>query len=175
MTVNVDTELGAGHFVPYRGPSNIVNPTGSIEIAMTGTGDGSGGFFNLNLLANRIEFGFHPILVLTLVEANDNLAAIAERFLQYSAQGNERLSQAISIPKVALPTGADFTSIWSGSELAVPVEPNGEGTRGLFTVHWDVNTNLEVYFARIFGLLFDAEALAREVGVDMPDIFYGVR
>ncbi len=175
MTVNVTTEFGTALFIPYRGPSWVVNPVASFQLSLTGTGDGSGGFVNLQVVANRVEFGFHPIIILTLVEANDNLSATSERFLQYASIGNERLANAFTIPKVPLPSGADFISIWSGSELAVPVEPDGAGARNIFVVHWDTNTNAEVYLARIFGLMFDAEALAREVGAEMPDIFYGVR
>ena len=175
MTVTDNTELGTALYVPFRGVSRVVNPVASINMSLEATGDGSGGSVNAHVLANRIEFGFHPIVILTLVEARDNLAATSQRFLQYSSVGNERLQGAITIPKVPIANGNDFISVWSGGELAVPVEPDGAAGRNIFTIQWATNTNVEVYRVFIFGLVFDAEAIAREVGVPLPDIFYGVR
>ncbi len=81
----------------------------------------------------------------------------------------------MTLPKVPVDDGADFVSIWSGSELAIPVEFDGAGGRNIFTIIFRTNTNTEVYSVNIFGLLFNAETLARQVGAHMPDIFYGVR
>ncbi len=175
MTVTDNTELSSGLYVPFRGTNKVSDPIGSIQLTLSATGDGSAGQVNAHVLANRIEFGFHPILILTLVEAKDNLAATSERFLQYSSVGNERLGSAITIPKVPIAHGSDFIANWSGSELAIPVEPDGLAGRNIFTVQWATNTNTEVYTCFIFGLLFDAERIAKGVAVHLPDIFYGVR
>lgn len=175
MTVTDNTELKTACYVPYRGTSRVTDPSGSFSLSLTGTGDSSGGYVNLHVLANKLEFGYHPIIVVTSATLKDNLAATSQRRFEFSSVANERLCAAVSIPKVPVADGSDWISIYSGGELAVPIEPDGVAGRNIFTCGWRTNTNTKVYTAFIFGLIWDAEELAREVGAQMPDIFYGVR
>ncbi len=81
MTVTDNQEFGTAVFTPFRGTNPVTDPIGSINLFLQATGDGSGGVVNMHVLANAIEFGVHPILILTLVAAFDNLAATSERAL----------------------------------------------------------------------------------------------
>ncbi len=175
MTVTVNTEMATAVFVPYRGTNRVTDPMGSFFLSLTGTGDGSGGNVNLHVLSNQQEFGVHPIFVVTQAQLKDNLAATSERRFEFSSVGNSRVGAALSIPKVPIADGADFISVFAGGELAVQIEPDGVSGRNIFTCGWRTNTNTEVYTAFIFGLVWDAETIARQVDAHMPDIFYGVR
>jgi len=178
LTVTDNNEFSAGLYVPYRGLAPGVQPSGSWSTQMTATGDGSGGQVNVNLFMSKIEFGFHPIFTLQYCMSVDNLAAADEVIFQYSVVGNERLRSAVSIGKTPIANGTSFFAVWVGEDLPIPIEPDlGSDitTRTVATVQWQTNTDTKAYQVNLFGMVWDAEVLARQVGAKMPDYFFGVR
>ncbi len=177
MTVTVLTSFGDGLYVPYRGLSKGDNPAGTYSHIMSGVGDGSGGTIVLRMRMQRLEFGFHPILTLVIVEATDNTAAVDQVLFQYEvAPGNERLSTALTIPKDSLVSVTGSRVVFLGQDLPIPIEPVSEVLTGAFLIQYQTNTNAANYNVRLFGMLWDAEVLARSPNrLHVPEQFFGVR
>ncbi len=177
MALSVDVEFRDGLYVPYRGLVKGENPAGTYSALMSATGNASGGALQLVMRARRLEFGFHPIITLVLVETSDNLAAADEQLFQYNvAPGNERVALAMSIPKVTAASTTGFRSLYRGEDLPIPIEPVSETDQAIFLVSWQTNTDTKVYQVRVFAMIWDAEVLARSPGgMRMPEQFFGVR
>ncbi len=179
MAVSANIELRDGNFVPYRGLVKGENPEGTLSHRGSATGDATGGAVQIVMRARRLEFGFHPIITLVMVEANDNLAAADQQLFQYNVTpGNERigLTHALGIRKISIATVSGFRSNWLGEDLPIPIECISETDQAIFLVQWATNTDTKTYNMNMFAMLWDAEKLAKMPGTaHMPEQFFGVR
>lgn len=179
MSVTDVTLFQDGLFVPYRGLAKGVQPAGTYSALLAGTGDAGGGTVNLQMSMRSVEFGFHAVLTMVLIEANDNLASPVEVLFQYSATpGNERVDSAavLSVRKLPVDSIGLNRANWLGQDLPIPIESTSIAGATAFNVAWATNTDTKLYTARVFGQLWDAEVLARMPGLAvMPEQFFGVR
>ncbi len=175
MAVATTRFVGAGLYVPFRGVDRAVSPVGTYSIDAQATGDGSGGTVDILMNMSYIEFGFHPILVMTRVTALDELATpIGVRF-RYAASGNERLEANIDQLVLAV-AGVGAVSYTEFNALPVVIEPIRDGG-DVMAITWATNENADTYHLHLFGLLFDAEAMARtkEKGSAIDMLLAGIR
>lgn len=179
MTVTDVTLFQDGLYVPYRGLAKGIQPAGTYSALLSGTGDAGGGTVNLQMSMRKVEFGFHAVLTMVLVEANDNLASPVEVLFQYSATpGNERVDTAgvMSVRKLPVSSIGLNRANWLGQDLPIPIESISVAGATAFNIAWATNTDTKLYTARVFGQLWDAEVLARSRGrMVMSDQFFGVR
>lgn len=147
-----------GLYVPFRGVDREAGFVGSLFLDGATTGDASGGAIQIRILMRREEFGFHPIFVPTRVSAFDNATAETVVF-QYAPAGNERISDFTREPKLGI-AGFGGNSMTFES-LGIPIEPDQVDQAEIMGMQWSTNVDTKLYHAHIFGVVYDAEALAR--------------
>lgn len=175
VTLNENVE-DVGLFVPFRGFDREVGPVGTLHCFQTVFGDGSGGTVAILLRMKRVEFGFHPIWVLTRVHTLDQLATPEVVRMSYSASGNERLSFGMN-ENILSAAGPPTSSSVNFRHLQVPIEPSEEAVSQVLSARWSTNTNALTYEFSVFGMLYDAEAMARgkEKGRAADPLLGGIR
>ncbi len=178
MAVNQDREFSTGLYTPFRGFDREAGAIGTYSLLTTAAGTVTAGTVTITVQMNKIEFGFHPIFIITRISTRDELAAAEVILFSYLSDGNERLQGIITEQRlsVALAAGGDFIATFT--ELGVSIEPTEEvATRDAFQVRWGTNTDGKTYTLSVFGVLYDAEALARaKLPGKAPDLLLtGVR
>ncbi len=159
MAISQDRAVAdIGLYVPFRGIDREVGFCGTLFLDASATGDASGGAIQIRILMSKFEFGFHPIFVPTRVSAFDNATAEVVVF-QYGAVGNERISDTTREPKLGV-AGFGGNSMTFES-LGIPIEPILEGGGDVMGMQWLTNVDTKLYHAHIFGVIYDAEAMAR--------------
>ncbi len=175
MSISNTVALSTGLYVPFRGHSRVERPLGSIQVTVSDVGDASGGGVTLAVTMSRIEFGFHPILIWTWVTWQDTAGAPTDVALQYRPAGNERMNNNMTSRGLPIITADSSITVksFSGSELSALIEPDQEEAEVVALI--SDNQNTVNYQGVFFGLLYDAEAMARHVGLLPDPAFYGIR
>jgi len=176
MSVSTARFVASGLYVPFRGIDREVSAVGTLAIDATVTGDGSAGTVTIPLAMARIEFGFHPIWIPTRVFATVNLNSAQEVLFVYETSGNERLQGGMS-EEVTSRVTINGDNVANASLLSIPIEPNQEIASNVFSIRWGANNNGDVYELHMFGVLYDAEAMARgkRPGAAVDTFMAGVR
>jgi len=172
MAVSQDREVAdVGLYTPYRGIDREAGICGTLFIDGAATGDNTGGAMQIRILMARIEFGFHPIFVPTRVSGFDNATAEVVVF-QFSPTGNERISDTTREPKLGV-AGFGGNSMTFES-LGIPIEPDSLAAADVMGMQWLTNADTKLYHAHIFGVVYDAEAMARGKRYGKtPDVLLG--
>ncbi len=177
MSVSTTRFVSAiGLYTPFRGFDREVSAVGTLSLDAALTGDGTGGTITLSLSMERVEFGFHPILLVTRMSSLDGLATAEQVTVEYSSQGNERLNT--DIIETNLPVaGPGSSNIATYSRLGVPIEPNLAAGGDILIARWTTNTDTIVYHLHVFGVVYDAEAMARgyRPGRRADELLAGIR
>jgi len=176
MAISTVRSASAGLYVPFRGVDRAVSPVGTLSIDATETGDASGNPITIILAMAFLEFGFHPIWIPTRVVVIESNAAAQEVLFVYQTAGNERIQAGLSEEITTRVTG-DGDNIGNAQFLSVPIEPDQRAEANVFSARWSVNNNTEVYELHMFGVLYDAEALAagKAPGARVDTFVAGVR
>lgn len=181
MSVSVTVSFSAGLFVPFRTAkrgggvnSGGGDPVGSFYIDGDLTGDASGGTATMVLAMARLEFGFHPIFVPTHIDASDNLATAEIVQLIYDPVGNARLSAGNGIRQSKLSVAGSSTNDLLFDASGVLIEPSEVLQANVLDLVWKSNTDTKIYHFHVFGMMFDAEIMAREY-VKVSELMMGVR
>ncbi len=161
MALSVTRSVGSGLFVPFRGIDRRVSPVGTLSIDATVVGDASGSPVTIVLAMAKEEFGFHPIWIPTRVVVIENNNAAQEVLFVYQTGGNERIQGGLSEEITTRVTG-DGDNVGNAEFLAVPIEPDQQAQADVFSARWAVNTNTNVYELHMFGVLYDAQAMAAD-------------
>lgn len=179
MAIDVSTLVSSGKFVPFRtarrGGRYGKDPVGTLFIDAGATGAAGGGTVTLRIAMARIEFGFHPLFVPTVINTFDTLATPEEVQLFYDSAGNERVvdgSSGIRQTELAV-AGASSNDL----VFTVPgfvIEPDQVAAADVLDFVWATNTDTILYHAHVFGMLFDAEIIAREES-EISELLMGVR
>lgn len=174
MSVSVGQTVGNfGLYVPFRGFDREAGPVGTLFVDVSATGDGSGGTVTLGITMKRLEFGFHPIWVPTRVSSLDGLASPEAVEFMFRSSGNERLNGDLREPALGVAV-AGGNNLAAFNQLGVAVEPTNETAATVLQCLWSTNTNAVVYHLHAFGVLYDAEALARgKRSGKAPDVLLG--
>ncbi len=154
------TVANVGLFTPFRGFDREFGAVGTLYCDAEATGDGSGGTVRINLLMSRLEFGFHPIWVVTNITTTDLLTSAAAVRMAYTSDGNERLSSSLDEAQVAIAAPGN-TNIAAFTNLSVPIEPDIAAGLRVLSALWATNETGDVYHMHVFGPVYDGEALAR--------------
>ncbi len=161
-----------GLYVPYRGIDREAGIVGTLAVDAEATGDGSGGAVTLLITMARQEFGFHPIWVPTRVSTFDQLATPEVVMFQFDPAGNERIADSLREAKLALAGFGGSSAVFD--KLGVPVEPDQVDTTSVLVAQWTTNETGDVYHLHAFGVVYDAEAMARgKVPGRTPDVLLG--
>ncbi len=167
--------FSTGLYVPFRGVDRTVSMVGTYFIDLNDAGEAGGGGVVITLTMGRDEFGFHPIFIPTRISTFDDLAAAEEVRVALIATGNERISAALTERRLPIATAngqsAEFES------LQVPIEPDQLVPAAVLTASWDTNTDTKDYSCKVFGVLYDAEAMAsgKAAGRAVDVLLGGVR
>ncbi len=170
VSTNQDVDT-VGLYVPYRGMDREAGIVGTLFIDGLATGDGSGGAIQIRIRMKRIEFGFHPIFVPTRVSSFDDATAEVV-FFQYVNAGNERISTFTREPKLGVAGFGGNSATFES--LGIPIEPDQEDNAEIMGMQWTTNVTGKLYHAHIFGVMYDAEAMARGKRFGKtPDVLLG--
>ncbi len=176
MSVSTTVNFEDGLYVPFRGVDREAGFVGTFEINGADIGDGSGGTVTVSFASKRLEFGFHPIFVPTRIMTFDDQAAPTTVRVGIVETGNERLSDPFSEAKLSIgvPDTSNFANF---TDLAIPIEVQIETNTDVVQAFWPTNTNAKVYAARLFCVVYDAEAIARGKvqGKSLDTLLGGVR
>lgn len=164
-----------GLYTPYRGFDRAEGPVGTLSIDAEATGDGSGGTMTVRVIMSRIEFGFHPIWVVTRLNTLDGLAAAEAVLMRFAEAGNERLNADFNDAVLAVRQGA--LNVANMEHLGLVIEPDAVTDANVLIADWATNTNSVGYHLHAYGVLFDAEALARRkaFGKGVDPLLSGIR
>ncbi len=175
VSVSNTVAMNEGLYVPFRGVDREASAVGTLHVVNTDTGDGSGGVVTLVYTMTREMFGFHPIFVPTRVLASDDQASATTIRLFYDNTGNERLTGTMFEHQLAVTTVGNNAVNFSA--LSIPIEPQERAATAVLSIVWTTNTNAKVYNGRVFGVMYDAEALSRRKGpgVTIDQLMAGIR
>ncbi len=180
MTVSTTVALetaGVGLYVPFRGVDRAFGPVGTLDAKATTVGDGSGGNVAISLQMKRLEFGFHPLWVPTMISIEDTLATAENPEVLFRGLGNERLldQHCENVVMTAALVGA--RNCGKVEKLGFIIEPDQIGNATGVTCTWATNTNLLLYNLHVYGVVFDGEAMARgkRPGSSVSPLLAGVR
>lgn len=176
MAVTTSVDMATGLFVPWRtakrGGVDGGDPVGTLSLDASATGAAGGGTVTLTITAVDGSFGFHAIWVPTYIALQDNLAAAESPLFSWRAAGNARLDVNLFQTFLSIRgAGTDDVSVMQNA--TVPIEPDNRTATQVMQAIWATNTDTIVYHIHTFGVLFDAELLARAGRI--PDILAGVR
>lgn len=175
MSVVGARNIASGTYVPFRGVDRAVSPVATFSIDGTVTGDAGGGNATITMNMEYLEFGFHALFVPTRIATVDELATPEQVRLRYRREGNERLEAHIDqtvlgVAGVGSENHADF------DRLGIIIEPTRLGDIVL-EVQWITNEDGDTYHMHMFGLMYDAEAMARakSPGSTIDALLSGIR
>jgi len=176
MSIAVTRSVSAGLFVPFRGVDRLVSPVGTLSIDAEATGDAGGGTVAITLAMASVEFGFHPIWIPTRIVVINNNGATQEVEIIYLANGNERIQAGLT-EELTTRVTTPGDNVGNASFLAVPIEPDSLAEADVFFVRWSANVDTKVYELHMFGVLYDAQAMAqqKEKGSRVDLFMAGVR
>ncbi len=166
-----------GLYVPFRGVARN-GIVGTFHIRMTVTGDSGGGTAEIRFSWNHIEFGFHALLVPTLITARDNLASAENVQLEYVTQGNERIEGEIEV--ILVPSTFGALHIGAFQDLGIVIEgrifAGGFAATGreVVNIKWTTNTDAKLYVGQLYGVVYDAEHMAK-YGMEVGPALSGIR
>ncbi len=163
VTASLSTE-GVGLYVPFRGFDRARGPCGTLSYVDTATGDGGGGTVQILATATRDMFGFHPLLVVRGLNSHDDQAAGTPVRIGLEAGGNERLIDTWQIVDRKKETVTVNVNNFAVDDWLLLIEPNGTVETNVLSFNWTTNTNLKVYNARAWFLVYDLQAIARDGG-----------
>ncbi len=153
----------SGIFVPFRGFDREVGPVGTIYLDMEDVGDGTGGTVRITLSIRREMFGFHAIVVPTRISATDALVTAEVVIMRWLATGNERVNGDMDQAVLSLQQ-AGPTNVAIFDALGFILETQSDGDVIAARMDWATNTTALTYHYHFWGVLYDAEALARSKG-----------
>jgi len=175
VTARNDVETqGVGVFVPFRGfdRSGIV---GTLMVNAEGTGDSSGGNMDIFIDMKKESFGFRPIWVPTRIETQDNLSSPVVVRVGYSSGGTERL--LTNMNEVVLPVAFAGVNSANYSYMGIAIEPDVVAGDVVLYARWGTNTNSVEYHLHVYGVLYDAQAMAAQnpTGRHPDQLLAGIR
>lgn len=175
MTVTVNVAVADSLYVPFRGFDREAGAVGTLFVDGNATGDAGGGNIVIRVFMGFIEFGFHPIWVVTRMSALDDLATPEVVNVAIANAGNERLDADLQENVLTL-AGFDL-NVANFGHLGVPIEPDSSTTGTVLIATWSTNTDTKAYHFHAFGLLYDAEAMARgkQKGRSADPLLGGIR
>ncbi len=177
MSISANVAVSGGLYVPFRGFDREAGAVGTLDVQGATVGDGSGGTVAINIQWNYLEFGFHPIWIPTMISVQDTLAVAELVEVLFRGLGNERINDFHA--ENVTTTASVFTTRNLGkvTDLGFPIEPpenSKETLRTMLSAGWATNTNALLYELHAFGVIYDAEALARgKVRGRAPDLLLG--
>lgn len=176
MALSVTRAVSAGLYVPFRGVDREVSAVGTLSIDATATGDATGAPLTIVLSMGQIEFGFHAIWIPTRVVVLENNGAAQEVLFVYQTAGNQRIQGGLS-EEITTRVTVDGDNVGNAEFLAVPIEPDSLAQANVFSARWAVNNDANIYELHMFGVLYDAEAIARgkRPGAVIDTFMAGVR
>lgn len=178
MSVTASGALGDALFVPFRsarrGGEYGSDPVGSVFADLAVAGAAGGGTATITLSCAKIIFGFHPIFVPTYITTQDDLATPEEVLLIYDPAGNERLSAGNGPRESKLAVAASGGNFVLFDAVGLLIEPSEEATTNVLDVVWSTNTDAKTYHLHVYGVLFDAEIMARSDS-RLSELFMGIR
>jgi len=177
MAVSVSRAIADGLYTPFRGYDREAGAIGTVYVRGAATGTATGGTVSILFTLTRLVFGFHPILVVTRVMSQDDLAAVSPIRFGFNPSGNERM-QTASLNEIVASIAGDSSLNWAqAASLGVLIEPTSETEATVFQVVWGTNTDTKEYEAGMFGVLYDAEAIARgkSPGKAPDELLTGIR
>lgn len=176
MAIDVNRAFNTGLYTPFRGFDRDVGPVGTMSVDVSATGDAGGGTVLINLTMERQEFGFHPIFVPTRCSSLDTLTTAEVVKFLFTGSGNERLKGDVREARLAV-AAAGSENIAAFEQLGVSIEPAITGDQVIMQMLWSTNEDGKAYHMHVFGILYDAEALARSKarGKGADQLLGGVR
>ncbi len=175
MSVTSDHSFGDGLYVPFRGFDRSVGPAGTFNQEMVDAGDATGGTVTINLQMSREEFGFNAIFVPTKVISQSGLTTGGVVSFSFRSENNERLASAMTVAQTEFDAGSLNHADWE--QLSMVIEPNNSARDDVMRMVWATNTNLVDYRMKVFGVVYDAQAIARgkHPGAAVDDLMAGIR
>ncbi len=177
MAISQNRSVSDGLYVPFRGFDREAGPVGTLDVQAQATGDGGGGTVAINIQWNYIEFGFHPIWIPTMISVQDTLASAIPVEVLFRGLGNERILDFHA--EIVVTVASTFTTRNLGkvSDMGFTLEAPLDAKETLQTVMsagWATNTNALLYEIHAYGVVYDAEALARgKQKGKAPDVLLG--
>lgn len=178
MAVSVSGELQSGTFVPFRtakrgGPEGS-DPVGTIYFDGGATGAAGGGTVTISVTMAKLDFGFHALFVPTFLSVQDTLVTAEEVNLIYDAAGNSRIGAGNGIVQGQLAVAGAGVNSAVFTVNGMLIEPSEETQALVLAAQWITNTDTKAYHFHVFGMLFDAEIMAREES-RISELLMGVR
>lgn len=174
MSVSESFDIADGLYVPFRHTDRGNGPVGTFHQLGFDVGDGSGGTVTVGFQMSRLNFGMHALLVVTRVAVRDDQAAADVVRLNFDADGNERLVTQVAEAKLTV-RGEGSLNFGNFDFLTMLIEPDQEVATDVMSVAWITNTNAKTYIAAVYGIVYDAEAMALVKGRQMDDLLLGIR
>lgn len=178
MAVSATGLFTAGLFVPFRtgkrGGVGGGDPVGSYYFDGGASGAAGGGTVTIILAMSKEQFGFHALFVPTHIDASDNLAAAEEVQLIYDAAGNSRIAAGNGIRESRLAVAGSATNDVFFTAAGILIEGSEDADTSVLAAVWKTNTDGKAYHFHVFGMLFDAEIMAREES-KISELLMGVR
>ncbi len=174
MSVAVVVTVAAnGLYTPFRGVKRTGGPVGTVLVSGSVTGDGSGGSASITISSRFLEFGFHPMFAATRIHTVDLSVTLQNVRLLYTEAGNDRINHDIQEGLVPIEVPANNNHA-NATILGIPIEPSLDGGN-IIGAAWETNNNGIAYDLHAFMLVYDMEALAREVNGTIDSLVSGIR
>lgn len=162
-----------GLYVPYHtgGRGRYSGLVGMLGMDANATGLAGGGSVTISITASKDAFGFPFTWVPTFIGVDDNLAAAEEVRVSYNGDGNRLLAFSPAQNALSVRSGSQNTGVFSN--LAIPIEPDGEDPVGILTAVWPTNTDTKLYHLHVFGPVYDMQVIARNY--EITEMLAGLR
>ncbi len=164
MAVSSTTQLADGNFTSFKGFYRSSGPVGTFSFIQRDVGDATGGGLSLIMSMGRLQFGFHALIVPTIISIQDNLATPEAVELVYLS--TNRRVQAVpdggtSLRDVLVPTAgaSGNTGVFTGSKPILEVQD--VGPVNVMNFIWSTNTDTAIYRVSVYGLVYDGEYQAK--------------
>lgn len=164
MAVTSTTQLADGNFVSFKGFYRSMGPVGTFSFIQRDVGDATGGGLSLIMSMARLQFGFHALIVPTIISVQDNLATPEAVELVYG-NTNRRVigvpDAGTSLRDVLVPVAgaSGNTGVYTGSKPILEV--SDESPVGVLSFVWSTNTDTKIYRVAVYGLVYDGEYQAK--------------
>ena len=161
MALTVDAVLSPANFVPWS--QRRTSPqVGSFSVDLGATGDATGNPVIVNSEWTSGEWGFRAILVPKGVSIQANADPGNVR-VEFTAAGNRRLLGNVTVGFDPIQVGSDFVTpeYVFPADLSIDLGQVVETALRWMQVEFAANTDGTAYHAHAWGLVYDAEMLAR--------------
>lgn len=172
-TIAVENSLYTPFQTRMRGGAYGEEPVGTLSVDGVVTGAAGGGTAKINITMKRIEFGMVVMFVPTIVVLRDGLATAEDVQFNWVNSGNIRTNVEFLVRVEMVDTIVTQINAGKVDPAGILIEGVDQTERFIAQVSWATNTDTIVYELHMFGLIYDAEVIAKRGGISQ--LMAGIR